>query len=118
ICMMHRIFCWVAALALLLGGARASAADLPVEDFFKDPSFSSVSLSPTGEYLAVSVPKEDRTILVVLRVADMKPTGSWDHGAKKHIDEVVWVNDTRFFMYVTQKLGRYDFRVGTADVQA
>lgn len=117
---MNRLFAWGAALALLVAGmAPAWAVDrVPVEDFFKDPAFSSVSLSPTGEYLAVSVPKEDRTILVVLRVSDMKPTGSWDHGAKKHIDRVVWVNDTRFFMYVTQKLGRYDFRVGTADVQA
>lgn len=116
---MNRLMAMAAALALLVAGAfPLRAADLPVEDFFKDPAFSSVSLSPTGEYIAVSVPKEDRTILVVLRVSDMKPTGSWDHGPKKHVDNVVWVNDKRFFMYVTEKLGRYDFRVGAPDLFA
>ncbi len=117
---MNRSLAWAAAFALLVAGVfpPQAAAEVPVEDFFRDPAFSSVSLSPTGEYIAVSVPREDRTILVVLRVSDMQPTGSWDHGAKKHVDRVVWVNDRRFFMYVTEKLGRYDFRVGTPDLYA
>jgi dipeptidyl aminopeptidase/acylaminoacyl peptidase len=93
-------------------------ARVPMEDLFKDPEFTNVSLSPTGEYIAVSVPREDRTILVVLRVSDMKPTGSWEHGQNRHVDRVYWVNDHRFFMYVSLKLGAYDFRVGTPDVYA
>lgn len=103
---------------LLLASTAVGAQTVPVEDFFRDPEFTSVSLSPTGEYIAVSVPKEDRTSLVVLRVSDMTPMGSWEHGANRHVDRVVWVNDRRFFMYVSQKLGRYDFRVGTPDVTA
>ncbi len=105
-------------LLALVFSSQAWGKDIPVEDFFKDPDFTSVSLSPTGEYIAVSVPKEDRTILVVLRVSDMKSMGSWEHGPSRHVDRVVWVNDTRFFMYVSRKLGRYDFRVGTPDVLA
>ncbi|MGY0632945.1 alpha/beta fold hydrolase [Luteimonas sp. A478] len=108
----------LAALLASCFAGTALAQKVPVEDFFKDAEFSAVTLSPTGEYIAVSVPQEDRTILVVLRVADMSVTGSWEHGANKHVESVRWVNDNRFFMYVTQKMGRYDFRVGSADVYA
>lgn len=98
--------------------SAASAAEIPVGDFFKDPEFTSVSLSPTGEFITVSVPNEDRTLLVALRVADMKMVGNWNYGPKKHIERVQWVNDERFFMYVTEKVGRFDNQVPLADVYA
>lgn len=106
-------------LSLLLGAVvPALAVEVPVGDFFKDPEFTSVSLSPTGEYITVSIPQADRTVLAAFRVADMKLVGKWDYGTKRHIDRVRWVGDDRFFMYVTQKTGRFDARVGTADVYA
>jgi dipeptidyl aminopeptidase/acylaminoacyl peptidase len=103
---------------LAMACAVAQAREIPVRDFFKHPEFSNVSLSPTGEYIAVSVPQEDRTLLAAFRVSDMKLVGKWDYGSKRHIDRVTWVNDERFLMYVSRKLGRYDFRVGTPDVYA
>ena len=110
------------AIALALGcgsvATNALAKEVPVTDFFRDPEFSSVSLSPSGEYITVSKPMGDRTILAAFRVADMKLVGKWDHGAKKHIDRVLWVNNERFLMYVTEKTGRFDFRVGTPDLHA
>lgn len=108
------------AFALFAGlfGFKANARDIPIQDFFRDPGFTSVSLSPSGEYITVSVPQEDRTVLAAFRASDMELVGKWDYGAQRHIDRVRWVNDKRFFMYVTRKLGRYDFRVGTPDVYA
>ena len=94
------------------------ARELPVGDFFKDAEFTSVSLSPTGEYITVSVPQEDRTVLAAFRVANMELVGKWDWGPKKHIDAVTWVNDERFFMYVTEKEGWFDRRKLTSDVYA
>src|SRR5690606_40681848 len=96
----------------------ALAQKVPVDDFFKDPEFSAVTLSPTGEYLTVSVPEGDRTVLAAFRVEDMELVGKWDYGRQMHADRVRWVNDKRFFVYVSRKLGRYDFRVGTPDVHA
>lgn len=111
---------YVVLLAVLIGVASmaAQAREIPVRDFFKDPEFSNVSLSPTGEYITVSVPKGDRTVLAAFRVQDMKLVGKWDDGANRHIDEVRWVNDERFIMYISTKLGRYDFRVGSPDMYA
>ena len=104
-------------MAVGLAGT-ALAQNVPVEDFFKDPEFSAVTLSPTGEYITVSVPEGDKTVLAAFRVSDMELVGKWDYGRQNHAERVRWVNDKRFFVYVTRKLGRYDFRVGTADVHA
>lgn len=108
----------LAALLALPALAQAKPERLPVGDFFKDPEFTSVSLSPSGKYITVSVPQGDRTVLAAFEVDGMKLVGKWDYGARKHIDRVSWVTDDRFLMYVTEKLGRFDFRVGTPDVYA
>src|SRR5688572_12280045 len=105
-------------LALAAPAFAAPAPEVPVGDFFKDPEFTNVTLSPSGKYVTVSVPQGDRTVLAALTVADMKLVGKWDYGSKMHIDEVAWVSDERFLMYVSRKLGRFDARVGSADVYA
>lgn len=104
---------------LALGSSQfVHAKEIPVGDFFKDPEFTSVSLSPSGEYFTVSKPEADRTLLAAFRVADMKLVGKWNYGADKHIERVLWVNNDRFFMFVTEKTGRFDQRQGLADVYA
>ncbi|WP_146909427.1 hypothetical protein [Arenimonas daejeonensis] len=107
------------ALSLVVATpAAVQAVEVPLGDFFKDPEFTSVSLSPSGEFITVSVPQGDRTVLAAFRVADMSLVGKWDYGEKKHIDRVRWVNDERFLMFVSRKVGRFDARVGTPDVYA
>ncbi len=113
-----RSTCFAIGVALTLLGQPARAERLPVGDFFKDPEFTSVSLSPTGEYITVSKPEGDRTLLAAFRVKDMKLVGKWDYGKNRHIDRVRWVNDERFLMYVSLKVGKFDRRVGTPDVYA
>ncbi|GGA75849.1 peptidase S9 [Arenimonas soli] len=108
----------LAALIALPATVLAKPVELPIGDFFKDPEFTSVSLSPSGKYITVSVPQGDQTVLAAFEVDGMKLVGKWNYGSKKHIDRVSWVNDERFLMYVSEKLGRFDFRVGTPDVYA
>ena len=98
------------ALAANAGAVFASPPRIPVEDFFKDPEFTDVSLSPKGTYLAVSVPREDRTILAILRTADLSVEGSFDYGENRHIDNVAWVSDERFMMSLFEQTGRFDAR--------
>ncbi|MDW8479693.1 MAG: hypothetical protein RML12_07530 [Xanthomonadales bacterium] len=106
-------------LASLLVAAAATAAPPPVEDFFRDPEFQEVTLSPRGDYLTVAVPKEDRTYLVVLRTRDKKVMSSWDFGRQRHASDVRWVGDERFFVTVRRKLGSFDVPVADSfDVYA
>lgn len=106
------------AFLALCCAATPIRAGIPVGDFFKDPEFTSVSLSPGGDYITVSKPVADRTLLAAFRVADMKLVGKWDYGPNMHIERVRWVNDERFFMFVSTKTGRFDARVGIPDVYA
>lgn len=118
---MNKLFYSLALLALLVigaGASRVAQAEVPLGDFFKDPEFTSVSLSPTGDYITVSKPQGDRTVLAAFKVPEMKLVGKWDYGSNLHIDRVRWVNDDRFLMYVTRKTGRFDARVGEANVYA
>lgn len=86
----------------------AFAAVVPVGDFFKDPEFSSVSLSPTGEYITIATPVESKTVLTAFRVSDMKKMAGWEFGDRSHVDRVLWVNDNRFIMFVSYREGRFD----------
>ena len=108
----------LATSLVVVAPTAVHAVEVPLGDFFKDPEFTDVSLSPNGDYITVSVPQGDRTVLAAFHVADMKLVGKWDYGEKKHIEGVRWVNDERFFMYVSEKVGRFDRRVGTPDVYA
>lgn len=105
-------------LSLVLVAGPAFAGTVPTLDFFRQAEVSSVSLSPTGEYMTVSKVEDDRTVLAAFRVADMELVAKWDYGERKHIEDVVWVGPERLVMYVTFKLGTYDFRVGKGDAYA
>jgi len=106
-------------VVLLLAAAFAAAArEVPIRDFFKDPEFTSIALSPDGRHMAVTVPQADRTVLAVLRVADKGLVGKWDYGPDRHFREVVWANNERLLFYVTFKTGRFDFETSKGDLYA
>lgn len=94
----------------------ATAREVPIADFFRHAEFTDLQISPTGEFLTVSVPMEDRTILAVLKTADKSVVAKWDYGSRMHVQGVQWVNDERFMVRVAEKLGAFDFMVGTADM--
>ncbi len=83
--------------------AIAQAPRIPTMDFFKDMQAQNLTLSPTGEFMTVEVPKGDRTILVAMQTADLKPLGKWDFGPRHHIARTVWVNDNRIAITMAKK---------------
>ena len=105
-------------LLVLLFPLLAMAREVPIQDFFKDPEFTAISLSPDGKHMAVSVPQADRTVLAVLRVEDQGLVGKWDFGADRHFRQVTWVNNERLLFVVTFKTGKFDFEVGKGDMYA
>jgi len=103
---------------MLVLGFDAAAREVPIQDFFKDPEFTSISVSPDGKHMAVTVPQDDRTVLAVLRVADKGVVGKWDYGPDRHFRDVVWANDERLLFYVNFKTGRFDFETSKGDLYA
>lgn len=115
--------------ALLLAGLLASAvctateaptpsATVPLDAFVKQDRFNQIKLSPTGEYYAVSVPLEDRTVLLILRRSDMKQTGLFNMRGKTHVADFWWVNDERVVIALGEKMGGRDQPVLTGELAA
>ena len=89
-------------LCVLAVATAAARETIPVEQFFKRDSFLQLKISPNGDYLAATVPTEDRTSLVIFHRADMKMTGHVTLEAKAHIASFAWVNPSRL-LFTTSK---------------
>lgn len=91
-------------LAFLVAVPGVSAA-VDLEAYLKKDSFDSIKISPTGEYLAATVPLEDRTALVILQRSDNAVTGRFVMGRNTHVDHFEWVNDERVLISMAEKFG-------------
>lgn len=91
----------VAALNCLAAAADGSA----LWDFARDEEYSQVKISPTGEYLAATLPLADKTSLAVIRLADRKITGVLHPAGKEHIQQFWWVGPQRVAASAVTKSG-------------
>jgi dipeptidyl aminopeptidase/acylaminoacyl peptidase len=103
---------WSAALLLAASSAlpvfsawAQSPAPVDVAPFLRKDTYTDVKISPKGDYLAVTVPLEDRTALVVLRRADMQPTAKIQGGKDSVIYGFWWANDERVVASMAEKFG-------------
>lgn len=115
---MKEILSAVALVLAILMPPFASAREVAIRDFFKEPEFTSVVLSPDGQHIAITVPQADRTLLAVLETGNNKVVGKWDYGKDRHIRGVAWANNERVFFRVGYKTGKFDYEVGKADLYA
>ncbi len=60
------------ALVTIHLNLAANPADIPVKDFFKNPTYANFQLSPNGKYLAVLSPINERRNLVVMDTVGLK----------------------------------------------
>lgn len=75
-----------------------------VEDFIREDKFEDIAVSPKGTYIAVTVPTEDKTVLLLLKPGDSKPPTRVNVAGKKtHIVDVIWVSDERLVYSVALK---------------
>ncbi|MDN5780693.1 MAG: prolyl oligopeptidase family serine peptidase [Luteimonas sp.] len=93
-------------LALLLAAcAMTASAQVDVAPYVRKDSFQAMEISPDGRYLAATVPKEDRTGVVILQRSDLKVTASFALGKNSHVDRIWWVNPERLVISISEKFG-------------
>lgn len=97
-----------AILYLAFLASFGAEAKVSVQDFLKESEFITVRISPSGEYLAATVPIENRSVLAVIRIADMKTTGVFKPESDAYIDEFAWVSDKRVAFNTAKKIGRLE----------
>lgn len=104
------------AAALFALACVVPAAALDIEPFIRKAEFGDVKISPTGEYLAATVPLDNTTALVVLRLSDRSITGGGTLGRNRHVSGMSWVNDGRLLFSSAEKMGALDEPRATGDI--
>jgi dipeptidyl aminopeptidase/acylaminoacyl peptidase len=121
---MVRVWCGAllgVVCGAVYGSAMAqSAAPEPVDvaPFVRKATYIDVKISPNGDYFAVTVPLEDRTVLVILRRSDMKPTAKIEGGKDSVIYGFWWANDERVVASMAQKYGRDERLFANGEIYA
>jgi len=98
--------CCLTLVAMLSANAAPAAVD--VSEFVRRDTFKQIKISPTGEFLAATVPREDRTGLVIIRRETGERTAAFALGKDMHVEDFVWVNDERVLMSLSEAYGQRD----------
>ena len=111
------------SIPLLLGSALsvAYANEIPLEHFFKHAEFGDAAISPTGKYLAVTVPNEEQRSLAVLDISKpdaMSITAAFQLRGEESPVNVQWVSDNRLIFSSVIQAGALEQPVGTGRIYA
>lgn len=96
----------------------AFAADVDVDAYVKRDLFSSLKISPTGQYFAATVPFEDRVALVVMDRAEKKVLGTFQLGRDTAVAGFEWVSPDRVIIGAAQKFGQLAEPLPTGELYA
>ncbi|HZF99083.1 MAG TPA: S9 family peptidase [Pseudoxanthomonas sp.] len=94
-------------LAIAPWASLAAKEPIPVADFVKHPTYSSAKISPTGEYLAMTVDRGDQDVLTVLRTKDMSIVKVNLLPEQKSIGEFYWTSPQRIIFNSHKKVGSF-----------
>jgi len=88
----------ILAAVICAASIQAFAEQIPLANFFKQAEFGDVAISPSGQYLAVSTPGEDRRNLAIIDISEgggMRVTAAFNMRGGESPVGLFWVNDTR-----------------------
>ncbi len=106
--MKHSLPATFLAVAGVFALSSAGAATLqPVSDFVSHPTYSAVKISPTGEYLAMTVDRGDQDVLTVLRTSDLKLIKVNQLPDKKSVGSFYWTSPNRLMFNAIKKIGGF-----------
>lgn len=97
---------WLLGLLLAGNGAwAATAADIPVKEFWRHTEFEQVRISPDGKHLAATVPDGDTRVLAVFTLSPFKMTGVAKFNDKRQVGAFAWVNKDRVAFTMSDQAG-------------
>jgi dipeptidyl aminopeptidase/acylaminoacyl peptidase len=114
----HRTLAFFLAALLAATAASPAAAQVDLAPFLKRHELDQLLLSPTGEFLAATVPLEDSTGLIVMTRAEKKVVSTFNLGKDTHIAGFSWVSPTRVLISIAVRLGALDQPVLTGELYA
>ncbi len=95
----------------------AKSRDIPVEDFFKNPDFSGLQLSPNGEYLAVISSINKRRNITLLEVANLKNAKTLTTYTDSNVGGFFWANNESIIFTMDSSGGKEGFSIYKVNVE-
>ena len=102
-------------LAALAAAAVQASEPPPIADFVRHSTYSSARISPTGEYLALTVDRGGQDVLTVLRLSDLSVVKVNELPEEKSVAGVQWVSDDRLMFTATRKIGSFAAPASTGE---
>jgi dipeptidyl aminopeptidase/acylaminoacyl peptidase len=91
------------------------AGEVPLRDFARHPQFRNAKISPDGQYLAVTANVENRTVLALIHLADMKGVNIKPL-SYEDINQFWWVAPDRVMYSVAMHTGSVANPMGTGEL--
>jgi dipeptidyl aminopeptidase/acylaminoacyl peptidase len=106
------------AVAVFLNANTATAKLLPIEAYTKPDAVEagSFQFSPTGEYFAIVVPREDRSSLIIIDRATSRPTANVTPDKGQYINGYHWVSPSRVVVSMAEKDGGFSTPSSTGEL--
>jgi dipeptidyl aminopeptidase/acylaminoacyl peptidase len=101
--------------AFLSHTAVASAPRIPIQDFVRHATYSGVKISPNGDYLAMTVERNERNVLVVLRAKDLSILKVNELPDEKSVGQFYWTSPNRLMFNSIRRFGRFAAPFGTGE---
>ncbi len=101
-------------LTLTMQTSWASPSDIEVKDFFKNPEFSALQLSPDGKHLAVLSPVNNRRNIVIMETAGLKNVKPITGFREQDIGSFYWANN-KDIVFTLDSDGNEAFSIYTID---
>ena len=101
---MYKSKIFLLFMALSLASA-INGKVIPVNDFFKDSEFSSVKISPGGEYFAAYMEEKNTARVVIIERSSNKVIYAHSFGDDMFIGRYEWLNDNRIGVAPAKRFG-------------
>ncbi|WP_260473456.1 MULTISPECIES: alpha/beta hydrolase family protein [Stenotrophomonas] len=105
--MKHLLPLLTAAITAMAPATHGAVPQQAIKDFVGHASYGTVKISPTGEYLAITVDQGDQDVLTVIRTSDLRPVKVNALPDKKSIGSFYWTSPDRLLFNAVKKLGGY-----------
>lgn len=108
------------ALLIAFGATAANAATVPTAGdlFAKHVEYDGAMLSPTGEYVLVTTPFEDRRALTIIKLSGKYDRNIIKFDAPETVDNALWTDDYRIIVEKAKDYGFFGSLVSTGNVYA
>jgi dipeptidyl aminopeptidase/acylaminoacyl peptidase len=107
-----------ALLACAASAASGAWASTPAELFSRPVDYTDAMLSPTGEYVSVNTPYEDRRALTIIKLSGKYDRNVIKFDAPETVGDSAWTDDTRMIVEKAKDWGYIGGIASTGNIYA